>query len=221
MQVPLGTISQNEKFWKRVDEQAVDVATYDLLFKNGVRVGEAPIAEWDYFRQVMEGHPAITKANTLIGVEGKPIELPLRKEARGQDIFYFDSTNALVGRTYDDQCENVIAMTMQSAPRQADTLRIALCPMVRTMRKRLTYSVLNTEVGEISYAAPERMYDLNLKVDVRLEHFLIVAPSSDSIRSTSIGGSFFLTNGTAERMETVLLIVPKQLRQVETLIKTK
>ena len=132
LQVPFGTISRNEKFWKRVDEQCVDVATYDLLFKNGVRVGEAPIAEWDYFRQVMEGHPAVTQANTLVGVEGKPIELPLRKQTRGQDIFYFDSTNALIGRTYDDQCENVIAMTMQSAPRQADTLRLVLCPVVRS-----------------------------------------------------------------------------------------
>jgi len=75
LQVPYGTVSRNEQFWKRVDEQCVDVGTYDLLFKNGVRVGQAPISEWDYFRQVMEAHPAVTKANTLVGVEGKPIEL--------------------------------------------------------------------------------------------------------------------------------------------------
>src|SRR4051812_45992675 len=43
LSLPLGTVSRNEEFWKRVNEQALDVATYDLLFKNGVRVGEAPL----------------------------------------------------------------------------------------------------------------------------------------------------------------------------------
>jgi hypothetical protein len=137
--VPLGTISRNAQFWKRIDEQAVDVATYDLLYKNGVRVGEAPIAEWDYFRQVMEEHPAVSKGNTLVGHEGKPIELPLRKEVHDQEIFYFDRDNRLQGRSFE-QSENFIALTMQTAPRKAETLRIALCPVVRGTRRKLEYS---------------------------------------------------------------------------------
>src|SRR5688572_30381845 len=64
LSVPFGTVSGNEAFWKRVDEQAVDVATYDLLLKNGVRVGVAPVAEWERFRRVIEDHPAVTKSNT-------------------------------------------------------------------------------------------------------------------------------------------------------------
>src|SRR5689334_8957114 len=47
--VPLGTVSRNEQFWKRIDETCIDVATCDLLQKNGVRVGVAPTDEWDYF----------------------------------------------------------------------------------------------------------------------------------------------------------------------------
>lgn len=218
LRVPYGTVSRNEAFWKRVDEQAVGVATYDLLFKNGIRVGEAPVTEWDYFRQVMEAHPAVTTSNTLVGAEGKPIELPLRKEVRNQEIFYFDSLNQLEGRSWD-QSENVIAMTIQSAPRKADTLRIALCPMVRGMRKQLQYSAMNQELGEITYAAPERMYKLNLCADVPADQFLIIAPSGESTWPTSLGNSFLVTDGVAEKMETVLLIVPKPVRFIETPIQ--
>src|SRR5579859_514682 len=39
--VPLGAISGNDEFWKRVDEDQVDVAAHDLLLKNGVRFGIA------------------------------------------------------------------------------------------------------------------------------------------------------------------------------------
>jgi hypothetical protein len=213
--VPYGTISRNAQFWKRVDEDAINVTNYDLLYKNGVRVGQAPISEWDYFRQVMEEHPAVTKANTLVGQEGKPVELPLRKEVRAQDIFYFDADSKLQGRSFD-QSENVITLTMQSAPRKSETLRLALCPVVRGTRRRLEYSIMNNELGEVSYAHPERLYDVNLRVDVPTDHFLVVAPSGDASWPTSIGNTFFITEGVAEKMETVLLIVPKPIHLVQT-----
>src|SRR5688572_12428227 len=218
LHVPYGTISQNSAFWKRVDEDIIGVKTYDLLFKNGVRVGQAPVSEWDHFRQVMEEFPTVTKSNKVVGAEGRPIELPMRKEVPGQDIWYFDQTNQLKGRTYG-QCENVVMMTIQSAPRKEDTLRLVLCPVVRGMRKRLEYSAMNNELGEVSYAAPEHLYDVNLRVDVPVDHFLIVAPSGEATWPTSIGNSFFVAQGAAEKMETVLLIVPKPLRLVETPVK--
>jgi hypothetical protein len=209
--VPQRTISHNEAFWKRVDEQAVDVATYDLLLKNGVRVGVAPVAEWDRFRELMERTPAQTKLNTMVGATGKPMELPMRKEVRTQHIFYFDKSNQMQGRTYDESA-NIVTMTVQSAPRKTDTLRIALCPVVRGMRKQLQYSAMNNELGEVAYAVPERLYDMNLCADVPVNTFLIVAPSPQATWPSSIGNSFFVADGTAERMETVLLIVPKAVR---------
>src|SRR4051812_7848995 len=127
--VPLGTVSRNEKFWKRIDETCVDVATSDLLQKNGMRVGVAPTSEWGYFRGIMKDHPAVTKINTLVGMggNGKPVELPVRKQVDRQEIFYFDSTNALIGRSYDAS-ENVISMTFLAAPRKTGVVRLALCP---------------------------------------------------------------------------------------------
>jgi hypothetical protein len=211
LSVPFGTVSGNEAFWKRVDEQAVDVATYDLLLKNGVRVGVAPVAEWERFRRVIEDHPAVTKSNTMVGATGKSIELPVRKEMRWQNIFYFNADNRIVARTFDDS-ENLITMTLQSAPRKPDTMRIALCPMVRGTRKKLEYSVMNNELGEVAYVAPERLYDLNLRADVDSHSFLVVAPSAAATWPTSIGNSFFVTDGPAERMETVLLIVPRTVK---------
>src|SRR6266699_824657 len=38
LRVPLGAVSGSDEFWKRVDEHAVDISTYDVLYKNGIRV---------------------------------------------------------------------------------------------------------------------------------------------------------------------------------------
>ncbi len=220
LSVPFGAVSRNEQFWKHVDEQVVDVATYDLLYKNGVRVGQAPIADWEYFRQIMQQYPTFTKANTLVGIESKPVERPMRKDIRSQNIFYFDSSNEPQGRSFDE-CENIIALSFQPAPRKAQTMRLALCPVIRATRKHLEYSAMNNEMGEVKYVAPERMYDMNLRTDVPADHFFIVAPSPQSSRTTSVGNAFLVSNGAAEQMETVLLIVPRAVHLEEAAIKQK
>ena len=210
LQVPFGTISRNAGFWRHVDENAVDVATYELLLKNGVRVGQAPVAEWEYFREILAQYPAITKQTSLVAAEAKPVELPVRKDIIGQRLFYFDAKNKMQGQSFD-ACENVIALTFQQAPRKTNQMRIALCPVVRAQQKRLEWTPLNNEI-EISYTAPQRLYDLNLRTDVPVDSFLIVAPSSEATWPTSIGNNFLVTPGEAERMETVLLVVPAAIR---------
>src|SRR5207244_1062303 len=72
LQLPQGTISRNEKFWKRVDEQSLDPGTYELLYKTGVRVGQATLAAWDYLRQVMQQYPAVTMATPLVPSDVRP-----------------------------------------------------------------------------------------------------------------------------------------------------
>jgi hypothetical protein len=214
LQVPEGTISRNEKFWKRVDEQCIDPGTYDLLYKNGVRVGIAPNSDWDHFREIMKQYPAVTKVSTLVATQNKPVEMSMRKDIPAQDIFYFNAANALEGRSYDG-AENLINLTFQQAPRGQGTMRVALCPVIRSVKKRLEFSPLNNEV-ELTYTAPERLYDLNLHADVPPESFMIVGPSEESSTQTSIGNHFFITEGHAERLENVLIIIPKTMRIEET-----
>src|SRR5690242_7869766 len=58
---PQGTFSTNEEFWKRIDEQCVDPATDDLLQRNGVRVGVAPLSELSNFSKYLEGIQPVQK----------------------------------------------------------------------------------------------------------------------------------------------------------------
>jgi hypothetical protein len=208
--VPYGTISTNEEFWKRINEQSVDVTTYDLLFKNGIRVGQASTADWDYFKKIIDQNPATTQTSTLTGAPGKVMELEIKKDVPAQTLFYFDSQNVLQGRSYDES-DNLLAVSFEPAPRKLGTARITLCPMLRATRKRLQYTVLNDE-REIQYVAAERLFDLNLCADVPPGNFLVVAPSIEARSATSVGRAFFTRDGQAERLEEIFLIVPHPFR---------
>jgi len=213
--LPFGTLSQSEQFWKGVDETScVDVATYDLLFKNGMRVGRASIDEWPQLRAMMEQHPARTRKHSFTGTEAKSTELEFKKGIDEQTIFYFDGQNNPIGRTFEN-CENFMSLSFQPAPRRAPgTVRVALCPVVRSLRTKIQFNWLNEE-REVQFVKPERLYDCNLRADIPLGSFLVVAPSREARWPTSIGKSFLITDGEAERLENVLLIVPRPHRTVD------
>jgi hypothetical protein len=213
LSVPYGTVSRNEEFWKRVNEQAVDVGTYDLLIKNGVRVGEAPIAEYERFAQLIKDQPASHRVASLVAPEGKEVDLEIRKEVPTQLIWHYNGMNELIGWSYD-RCENYVALSYQPAPRKNGTLRIVLCPVVKEHRKRLEWLAGNKE-QEVAFTQPRRYYDVNLRADVAVNSFLIVAPSAESTWPGSIGNRFFVQDGAAEQMENVLLFVPKQVAVME------
>jgi hypothetical protein len=207
LSVPYGTVSRNEKFWKRIDEQCIDVATADVLYRNGIRAGQAATSEWDYFRNIMEQNPALASSRTLLSPEGNSIELPLGKEMLQQDIFYYDAAGHLHGRSFDHS-QNLMTLSFQPAPRKPQAVRLALCPLVRCTRRRLEYTAMNRE-DEIAYTAPEHLYELNLRTDVPMNNFLVVAPSAESTWATSLGNRFLIAEGPAERIEIVLLFVPR------------
>ncbi len=213
--IPAGTVSLDDSFWKRIDETTLAPETYDVLFKNGVRVGLAPTTEWEHFRQIIERNPAVTQRGDYVASDGKAVELSVRKDVESQTIFYIDATNRLQGRSYD-RCENLINVTFQPAPRTAGAVRVALVPVVRSQRMRLQYDASNTG-NEVQYVAPERLYDLNFTAEIPTNQFLVVAPSREGRWPTSLGSTFFGVAGATEQLERVVLLVPRivQLQQVK------
>ena len=208
MAVPVKAVSRNEVFWKHVSEDgAVDVGTHDLLFANGVRVGIAPRGDWDYFKKILESNSVITQKSGSSGVMATTIEMPLKQKVSQQFITFFHPVNGLVGQVYD-RCENSMMIRFEPVPRQPGDVRLTVTPMLRAERTELMYTVRN-EVRELNFVQPEYLFDMKLSVDVPLDHFLIIAPSSDADISTSVGRRFLYLDGNGQEFEQVLLISPQ------------
>jgi hypothetical protein len=212
LDLPMGAVSRNEALWKRVDEQAVGggEGTTDLLFKNGLRCGVAPRSEWSFFREFMSNQPGRMRQTKVNGTHGDAVTLEMDKPVDHEDVFYFDASNQMIGRTFDS-CVNGVSLSFEPTPRKQGSVRLAIAPTILGERRQLEFTPANQEY-ESPFAEVTRLYDLNLRVDVADDSFLVVAPSEDASRTTSIGARFFTTEDKAERLERVLLIVPSFLR---------
>src|SRR5687767_3389287 len=215
--VPMGTVSRNEDFWKRVDEQAVDVLSYDVLYKNGIRVGRAPLSDLEALTTVL-GRTTVQARPTIYATAGaKNVELPMKRDVPSQVIYDFDAQNVMTVRSYEGS-DNVFCLDFSPTPRRPGDVRVVLCPMVRTLRKRLV-ATGDIETMEIEYVSPERLFHLNLRTDIPLDKVLIVAPSPEASANMSLGHTFLVHDGNADKLEEILILVPQAIKPKEPTVE--
>ena len=210
--VPAGAVSRNDEFWKHVDEGRVDVATYDLLFKNGVRVGLGRDSDWGYFKGLLGQYPTARqqRLRTEPGKQGY-FEVPIRTGVQYQNLFWLDDHDGLVARTYE-RCDDLLAISFEASTHRPGEAVVKLCPLVRGLRREFHVSVMNNEEIEIDQKHPEQLYDLRLESVIPLNDFLIVGASKQAKLPTSIGNTFLVTEGRTEPIEHVLVVVPRVFR---------
>lgn len=204
--VPYGTVSNNEAFWKQLNEHAIDFGTSELLWKNGIRAGVAANRDWGTFKQLIDENPASVNHQTYIGKAAEDISVVMTENVPLQNLFIFENTGRLVGRTYENS-QYIWTMSFRRVPTKPDVIRGAISPMVRATRRRLEWEGRNGKPPQFVQA--EQIYDVNLRVDVPDDSFLIVAPSSDARRETSIGYRYLTSAGAGEQNEYVFLFVPR------------
>jgi len=214
--VPVGAISGNDEFWKRVDEDQVDVTAHDVLLKNGVRFGIAHDRDWSYFKGLMGGHPeAMCKRMTSdIGKEGY-LELPVRTGVLEQSLFYIDDKGVDWGRRFE-KCDDLLGISFVLSPHHVGETYVRACPIVRSLREIFNVTVLNTEQSHIEEKHIEHLYDMRLEAVVPMNDFLIIAPSKQAAAlTTSIGSTFLVSDGNTAPIEHVLIAVPRTFRSDE------
>jgi hypothetical protein len=207
LRVPVRAVSHNEVFWRHVDEQNLDVSTHDLLLMNGFRVGLAPREDWDYFRQILEQQDLMSRLTGASSVTATQIDMPLKQNVPEAFVAYFHPAKGLVAQIYD-QCDISMLINFASAPRNPGTVRVAVTPKFLSQRTRIGYTSLNEPMPEL-FVRPEYLFDLRLQLDIPLDHFLLIGPSTDADNPATLGHKLLDQEVNGQEFETVLLLAPQ------------
>ena len=210
--VPRGRISDDVPLWFGLDERATGVATYDVLWANGFRVGVGGAGELDAIREALRAEQAVRAQVVPPLGATRHTYYADRPPAGEQTLFWFDERKRSHGRTFAD-VQNRLAI--EFAPGRDDTVRLTITPVVRSAvgRTRVTATGEDYVVEEVR---DEAAFDLDARLTLPLGGFALVAPSPDADRATSLGHAFLTSGDAAPRTETALLIVPQRvgLRQL-------
>jgi hypothetical protein len=210
--LPSRTISRDEAFWKHIDEHAVDAATYDLLYKNGLRVGLGRQNDWAYFHDLLSRQQVAIRSGFSTSQHPDQMEVSLKEEQESQEVFWFDSDSFLVGHRYD-HCEDLLSVYFSPIARHSGDVVVSVIPLLRSKRERIRYTVREDEVlPHLTEDYPEFLFDLRLRTVIAAGQFLVIAPSSQAQVAHTIGKTFFKYDGKGEEFETLLIISPVAFR---------
>jgi len=201
--VPAGTVSQNDQFWQNVSP-AVDDDMADRLDRNGLRVGEAEVQDWKRFGKILGKAGAVVTSGHFLSIKAANQEIAMTPEIDDQTLFYFDQ-HGLAGDFYD-HCQNIFSFTYGPSPRQPGSVRLELTPLIRSVRKHYVFTELNNE-SDVEFVNSQHLFDLGLSVDIPPGRFLLIAPSAQSQRTTSIGHQFLTQDAHAGRREILLVFL--------------
>ncbi len=207
LDVPAGTISGDETFWRTIDEDAVGPAADQQLLANGIRCGVAPRNQWQHFADIFGPELNHARKMRVDGWATHTVDLDVGQMVEREDVFFLNGEHQLEGRTYD-HANNGIGLTFGPTPREPLSVRLTLCPTVRRVQAQMAYSPINQayqqQVGDV-----DRIYDVGLTADVPPSGFLIVAPGPSADPDTTLGGRFFIRRDTAARREQIIIVVPR------------
>jgi hypothetical protein len=207
--VPFGSVSGNQTFWSRITRAHIDPRAEALLRRNGFQIGQGKVSEWPFFANILNMDPGHTKTTSLVAYQEERDPLITRPNQPARNLFYFDASGQLVGRSFDE-AEDEMLLSFWPTPRHDGQVHIQLVPGVQSEQTHMQYYPIAGQPG-IRTVRPEFFYDLKLESDIDVNHFLIVATSPQARWESSLGNAFLVDDSGGSRTELVLIFVARPI----------
>jgi hypothetical protein len=208
--LPRGAVSANRKFWKFLNEDVVDKPTNDLLQANGLRLGRAPMLTYQgELKAVLDTEKTAAAWSVFFFPVQGTCYLEMTSELEEETMFVFNA-HGTSGRTYE-HCQNRFAFFCTWEPHSPNTLRLSICPVVETWRKRVDYS-MGDDPAEEKYNNVESLYDLHLRADLGSDELLVLGTSPQADDPYRVGNRFMTRQGRTDRFEEVVVLTRRPLK---------
>ena len=211
--LPAGSFTEGSELWRVVDEQAFGTTRSANLWANGIRAGTGDLRDLDRVADALGTAEAPT--TLLVSPDGNTRSHEIDRgvaevENFGQQtLFWFSADGSPRGRTYTD-CRNFLSVSMLPSPDDLEAVRVEFAPIVRSTRTRLDVRKDGSDYA-VEQVRDEAVFDLRLALEVRVGDFLLIAPSPDASRTTSIGHNFFTGVEPGRPVERAVLVIPQRL----------
>ena len=214
VELPFGAVSDSQKLWNHVDEEALGSDQAMLLRQNGFRIGLGQAPDWPAVEAILvASHPTLAKRKAVDLQTAHPLAIEDGQPKRDQTIFYYRPDGTLVGQSVD-QSRNVLRIDHQIDPQGAGAVLLRVLPEIR--RRETGLHMFRTQEGLKQLPAYEGIAIRELSFTIRVPDawFLVIAPGPKATQIGLIGREFMSCAGHDGRYEFVYVIWPTITRSL-------
>ena len=207
VEVPTGVASGSEELWSYLDEEPVSLQS-PVLGLNGFRVGVGRGDAWEDLKRILQKmtgqHFRSTTIQTFASV---PVSVELKTKLPTQRIFTSFEDRTLSGADYPPG-DNLLTISCTLDEDNPNEVFLTVVPQIRSTNR---VSQFIQGQGIPRFAARPVLFTfipLTFQLTVRRNDFLVIGPSIESRRPTSVGYHFLTKERKGMRYETVLILRP-------------
>jgi len=205
VELPAGAVSNSNKLWNHLDEEAVGSDTALLLQRNGFRVGLGQPGDWAAVEAILQAsQPALSKSRTIRLHGAEPLSIKDGMAARDQTVFYYRSDGALAGQSIS-KSRNVLRVDHHLDPQDTNAVALRVTPEIR--QRDLGLRMLRTPAGLRKLPAYEGLSldELSFGLRVAPGCFVLIAAGPRASQPALIGRQFMSCPGEQQRSLLVVI----------------
>lgn len=209
IELPAGTASGSEEIWSYLDEEPVGAARGAALGRNGLRVGTGHQDSWPDLAKVLK---QMTGRAFRHGVKLRRPAIPamfeLNKRDRGTTIFTSHANRSLSGADYPPG-RDILSILCTIDEDEPSTVLVTASLQIESARRKPKFSAPG---GDVILTVKPTIYnfpELTFQLSVPTKDFLVVGPSAQARRPTSIGHHFLVQERDGAKFERVIVLTPE------------
>ena len=211
IKVPVGKASGSEDLWSYLDEEGLGATSSTCLGRNGLRVGVGRRQSWPDLAAILKRLTGrAIRTTTMSALPGENVHVVLKEFRPSQTIFFFHPDRTLSGADHPPG-DNVLTLTCTVGGDDPSRILMTAVPQVRSSKRRT--KIVKSPAGVMMVDKPtwSSFRPLMFQVSVPSKDFLVVGPSAESRRASSVGHHFLVEKKEGMEVETLLVIIPEVL----------
>ncbi len=211
LQLPLGSVSQSGDIWTYLSEEAVVTAGGNNLAANGIRVGLGKSSDWPEMAAILtalSGRELSLGRVILRSDATTPVNL--KQDQPIQTIFLCNADGTLTGADYAPG-DNIMMMTALVSMEDRKSVLLTGNLAIQVGQRPLRFQ---SAPAGYTLAAEQRFFTLpgmQFKLTVPPGGIIVIVPSSQSSRTSSVGNHFLIRQREGISFETVLVLMPEAM----------
>jgi hypothetical protein len=209
IELPVGAATEKPDLWQGLDENQLQADRAIVLYRNGLRVGttqaenNAMLAKM--FRNLTGRQPYYGLLSTMPGV---PMTLTLKQDQPPWTVFTIDPDGRTRGADYPAG-NYVLAVSCRLNEDDPSKVLLTVVPQIRSRFLKTPMDLLNQDAATRSDWKIFGFEQVSFALTLPAGDIVVIGPSKEARRSSSIGHGFLIGSKDGVPFETVLVLIPE------------
>ena len=209
VELPIGMAAASPEIWDHVAQDAIPLARSGNLVENGLRVGIGLPEDWEALSEVLD---QLTSQQVLLteatNLPDRPLTFRLKGSQPAATVFVVHEDDTVSGRDLPAG-EYVLALLCAFDPMDPSVISVTGQPQVHGTQAHA--GVVDYGLGP-TLGTQRQIIGINLlsfQASVREKGFIVIAPSAESQRRSSVGHQLLVGARGGVPVERLVVILPE------------